>query len=305
VTSTTSWFATIASIVATSSRLRRLPLATATGAIVQLGNVADIRMELGPVNITRLDQERVTRLNIYLHNAYTGPDGTEQRKDLRRSIDRVTRLLDDHPFPDGFMYSIGGSAEDFLASMRHLATALLVSVLLVYMVMASQFESLRQPFIILFSVPLAGLGVVLMFALTGTPIDVSALIGTIMLVGIVVNNAIVMVDAANQLRDTGLDKREAIAGAARLRFRPVLMTSLTTIMAMVPMALGIGEGSEAWSGLARAVIGGLLSATLLVLFIIPTVYTVFAGRRRKFSAAPVLTDDVVASDATAGSTHGA
>ncbi len=261
--------------------IRRLPLVTPGGTIVPLGNVAQIRMELGPVNITRLDQERVTRLNLYLEDNYTDEDGVERRKDLRGSITRVTDILDQYQFPDEFIYSIGGSAEDFLASMRHLAMALLVSVLLVYMVMASQFESLRQPFIILFSVPLAGIGVVLMFALTRTQVDVSALIGTIMLVGIVVNNAIVMVDAANQIRDTGLSPREAIAEAGRLRLRPVLMTAMTTMLAMVPMALGIGEGAEAWSGLARAVIGGLMSATLLVLFIVPTVYTLFAGKRRR------------------------
>jgi HAE1 family hydrophobic/amphiphilic exporter-1 len=264
--------------------LRRVPLVTAGGALVPLGNVADIRMELGPVNITRLDQERVTRLNLYLETRYVGPDGEPQRKDLRASIDRVTKILDDYPFPDGFQYSIGGSAEDFMDSMRYLALALLVSVLLVYMVMASQFESLREPFIVLFSVPLAGIGVVLMFALSRTTIDVSALIGTIMLAGIVVNNAIVMVDAANQLRDEGAPTREAIAKAGRLRLRPVLLTSITTMMAMLPMALGIGEGSEAWAGLARTVIGGLLSATLLVLFVIPTVYTLFAGKRHEARA---------------------
>jgi HAE1 family hydrophobic/amphiphilic exporter-1 len=123
-----------------------------------------------------------------------------------------------------------------------------------------------------------------MFALSRTTIDVSALIGTIMLAGIVVNNAIVMVDAANQLRDEGAPTREAIAKAGRLRLRPVLLTSITTMMAMLPMALGIGEGSEAWAGLARTVIGGLLSATLLVLFVIPTVYTLFAGKRHEARA---------------------
>jgi len=149
------------------------------------------------------------------------------------------------------------------------------------MVMASQFESLRQPFIIIFSVPLSAIGVVLMFILTGSTMDISSLVGVIMLVGIVVNNGIVMVDAANQLRAKGQGRREAIARAARIRMRPVLMTSLTTILAMSPLALEIGEGSAGWAGMAKAVIGGLIAATLLTLVVVPTVYTVFARKQVK------------------------
>ena len=149
------------------------------------------------------------------------------------------------------------------------------------MVMASQFESLRQPFIIIFSVPLAGIGVVLMFSLTRSKMDVSAMVGIIMLVGIVVNNAIVMIDAANQFRLKGLNRKEAISQAARLRFRPVLMTSLTTIMAMLPLALEIGEGSAGWGAMAKAVIGGLAAATFLTLLVVPTMYTLFARKQIK------------------------
>jgi HAE1 family hydrophobic/amphiphilic exporter-1 len=157
----------------------------------------------------------------------------------------------------------------------------MVSVLLVFMVMASQFESLRQPFIILFSVPLAAIGVVLMFTLTRSNVDVSAMVGIIMLVGIVVNNGIVMIDAANQFREEGLERTEAIAAASRLRMRPVLMTSLTTIMAMTPLALEIGEGSAGWGAMAKAVIGGLLAATVLTLVVVPTMYTLFARKHLK------------------------
>ena len=148
------------------------------------------------------------------------------------------------------------------------------------MVMASQFESLLQPFIVLFSVPLAGIGVVLMFVLTRSQVDMPALVGGIMLVGIVVNNAIILIDAANQIRDTGVGAREAIAMAGRQRLRPVLMTAMTTIFGMLPMALKIGEGSEVWAGLARAVIGGLTTSTFLTLYVVPTVYTIFAGKHR-------------------------
>ena len=194
--------------------------------------------------------------------------------------ERVQSDLKAYPWPEGFQKVIGGTAEDFMKSMKYLGLARMVSILLVYMVMASQFESLRQPFIVLFSVPLAGIGVVLMFVLTRSQVDMPALVGAIMLVGIVVNNAIIMIDAANQIRDTGVHAKEAIALAGRQRLRPVLMTAMTTIFGMLPMALGIGEGAEAWAGLAKAVIGGLISSTFLTLFVVPTVYTLFAGKHR-------------------------
>jgi HAE1 family hydrophobic/amphiphilic exporter-1 len=261
--------------------IRRMPVVTPTGASLPLANIADIRVGLGPVDITRLDQERVTKLTCDLKDEYKDAEGSLQQMDLAESIARVEEMLESYQWPQGFTWHIGGSAEDFQTSFKWLAVALLVSVLLVYMVMASQFESLRQPFIIIFSVPLAGIGVVLMFSLTRSKLDVTAMVGVIMLVGIVVNNAIVMLDAANQFRLKGLGRREAIAQAARIRFRPVLMTSLTTIMAMVPLALEIGEGSAGWGAMAKAVIGGLLAATFLTLIVIPTMYTLFARKQVK------------------------
>jgi HAE1 family hydrophobic/amphiphilic exporter-1 len=256
-------------------QLRRLPISTLGKGTVPLANLAKIEVGLGPVDITRLDQGRYTKLDCTLHPKFRDARGTEHRKDLGASIAQVTRMLDAYPWPKDFSYHIGGTAEDFRTSFQRLGIALLVSVLLVYMVMASQFESFRQPFIILFTVPLAAIGVVLMFTLTRSNVDMSALIGTIMLVGIAVNNGIIMVDAANQLRQEGLGRTEAIAQAARIRLRPVLMTSMTTILAMVPLALEIGEGSAGWGGMAKAVIGGLVVATLLTLFVVPTMYTVF------------------------------
>jgi HAE1 family hydrophobic/amphiphilic exporter-1 len=233
---------------------------------------------LGPVNITRIDQGRFTQVVTTLHDSYVDGEGKTQTKDLRRSIDRVDRILRAYPWPKGFSYHVGGSAEDFLTSFRYLGIALMVSVLLVYVVMAGQFESFRQPFIILFTVPLAGIGVVLMFILTRSTMDMSALIGVIMLVGIVVNNGIVMIDAANQLRAKGLGRVEAIIEAAVMRLRPVLMTSITTMLAMTPLALEIGEGSAGWAGLAKAVIGGLFAATAFTLIVVPTAYTLFARK---------------------------
>lgn len=258
--------------------LRKMPVTTLGGGTVPLGNLASIELGLGPVDITRIDQGRFTQLVTKLHDRYVDETGKTQTKDLRRSIDRVKELLEKYPWPAEFTYHVGGSAEDFLTSFSYLGLAFLVSVLLVYVVMAGQFESFRQPFIILFSVPLAGLGVVGIFTLTRSTMDMSALIGVIMLVGIVVNNGIVMVDAANQRRIDGLGRTEAIVEAAAMRLRPVLMTSLTTMLAMAPLALGIGEGSEGWAGLAKSVIGGLFAATFLTIFVVPVAYTFFARK---------------------------
>ncbi len=258
--------------------LRKMPISTPGGGVVPLGNVASVDLELGPADITRLDQGRVTRLTLKLKDTYQGPDGAELRKDLGRSIAHVDEILKAYAWPKDFSYTIGGSAEDFLTSFKFLGLALVVSMFLVYMVMASQFESLREPFIIMFSVPLASIGVLLTFLATGSNVDIPSLIGLIMLVGIVVNNGIVMVHFANQLRAQGLDRLEAIVRAAQIRMRPIMMTSATTILSMLPLALGIGEGSAGWAGLAKSVMGGLTFSTFLTLFVIPTMYTLFAPK---------------------------
>lgn len=260
------------------NELFRMPIITPTGGVVSLANIAAISHTLGPVSISRKNQERMTSLICKLKDSYVIADGTEKKKDLSRAIKNVETLLSNFPKPKDFTFHVGGSAEDFKKSFEYLGIALLVAVFLVYMVMASQFESLRQPFIILFSVPLAAVGVVLAFILTHKSLDISALIGVIMLAGIVVNNGIVLIDAANQLRLQGYDRTRAVATAARMRLRPVLLTSLTTICSMIPLGLEIGEGSENWSGMAVAVIGGLTTATLLTLIIVPVMYTVFGQK---------------------------
>ncbi|HNS99014.1 MAG TPA: efflux RND transporter permease subunit, partial [Polyangiaceae bacterium] len=264
--------------------LRKMPIATPSGQVVPLDNIASVDIGLGPVDITRLDQERITTLKIYLHDDWVDSKGKNQKKDLGGTIGRVDEYLKNYPWPPGFSYEIGGSAEDFLTSFRYLGWALLVSVLLVYIVMASQFESFRQPFIIIFAVPLAAIGVVLMFTVTRSVMNISSLVGVIMLAGIVVNNGIVMIDAANQLRDEGKGRLEAIAIASRIRLRPIILTSATTVLAMLPLALGIGEGAAAWSGMAKAVIGGLTVSMLLTLFVIPVMYTFFASKKQELKA---------------------
>ncbi len=268
--------------------VRRMPVLTPAGKVVPLYNLADVSEALGPVNIHRLDQERVTTVTATLRDTWVDADGKTQSKDLRRSISKIEEMLQGTSWPQGFTHHIGGSAEDFMDSFKYLGLALVISIFLVFMVMASQFESLRQPLIVIVTVPLALLGVVVIFSITRSTVDVSSMIGVIMLVGVAVNNGIVMIDAANQIRrDEGAGRRESIARAARLRMRPVLMTSLTTILAMCPLALELGEGSAGWSGMAKAVIGGLMAATLLTLFVVPTMYTIFG--RKKLKDQPVTT----------------
>ena len=258
--------------------IRKMPVVSMTGAVVPLANVAEVDVGLGPVDITRLDQARVSRLYVYLKAQYTEKDGSSHIKDMGASIARIQEILNGYDWPKDFSPNVGGTAEDFAKSFKYLGLALILSIFLVYMVMASQFESFREPFIILFTVPLAAIGVVPLFALTGSSMDVTSLIGVIMLVGIVVNNGIVMVDAANQLRTQFPDRKQAALEAALQRLRPVLLTALTTIFSMVPLALGLGQGAATWAGLAKAVIGGLTVATFLTLFLVPVVYSLFAPK---------------------------
>lgn len=259
--------------------LRRMPVTTASGAVIPLSNIARIENNLGPVGITRLDQARLTRINLTLRDFYTDADGKLRLKDMGKAIPKLDQMLQAYPWPEEFSYAIGGSAEDFQKSFMYLGIALLIAILLVYAVMASQFESLAQPFIILFTVPLAAIGVVAAFAISRITMDVTSLVGVIMLPGIIVNNGIVMVDYADQLRDAGLSRLEAIAKASRVRLRPVLMTALTTILAMIPLALSLSEGAEMWRGLAIAMIGGMTIGTFLTLYIVPTMYTLFAPKK--------------------------
>ena len=169
-------------------------------------------------------------------------------------------------------------------SFDSMMLAIGLAVFLVYLVMASQFESLVQPFIIMFTIPFALIGVVLTLLITRTPVSVVVLIGVIMLAGIVVNNAIVLIDYINQLRKQGMGKREAIRQAGQVRLRPILMTTLTTVLGLLPMALGLGEGAELRTPMAVTVIGGLLVGTILTLVVIPTVYDALV--REQQTAAP-------------------
>ena len=235
---------------------------------VQLSDVAEIRLATGPSEIRRLDQERVAIVSASL--AYG---------DLGTTSDALFAELASTPLTPGISYEILGQSEEMKESLSSMQFTLILAVFLVYLVMASQFESLLHPFVILFTIPLALVGAVLGLYLTGTTINVVAFIGIIMLAGIVVNNAIVLVDTINQLRRGGAAKDDAIRDAAKSRLRPILMTTLTTALGLLPMALGLGEGAEVRTPMAITVIGGLITSTFLTLLVIPVVYSLVDRER--------------------------
>lgn len=186
--------------------------------------------------------------------------------------------------PSGITAMVSGQNEEMQDSFRSMQFALALAIFLVYLVMASQFESLIHPLVILFTIPLALVGAVLALYLTGTTVNVVAFIGVIMLAGIVVNNAIVLVDLINQLQAQGVEKIAAIMEAGQARLRPILMTTLTTALGLLPMAIGFGEGAEVRTPMAITVIGGLLVSTLLTLIVIPVVYSLFDRKKWPASA---------------------
>ncbi|HPG39723.1 MAG TPA: efflux RND transporter permease subunit [bacterium] len=250
---------------------------TPTGRQVPLRSIANVDYTRAPQEISREDQERIISLNIDV----SGRDLRGVTRDVQNAVKQVS-------IPNDFRTEIGGAAEDMQTSFMYLAIAMMVAIVLVYMVMASQFESFVDPFIILFTIPMSFIGVAAALLITNTDLSVMALIGIIILVGVVVNNGIVLVDYVNQLRARGMELFEATMQAGKIRMRPVLMTAMTTILAMLPMSLGLGESGEAWAPLARAVMGGLIVATVLTLVEVPVIYIVFelyALRRREKRAA--------------------
>jgi len=248
--------------------LKDLFITNPRGDQIPLSSIARIQRSLSPTSILRRDQQRVVNISVSVQG---------------RSLGEVTReveaRLEKMEIPSDFGYEIGGSAQDMKTSFKWLGVAFCGAAFIVYMVMASLYESFMAPFIIFLTIPLAVVGVIGMLFLTGTPLSVVAFIGVIMLAGIVVNNSIVLVDYVNQLRAKDYAVREAVLEGGRTRLRPILMTALTTILALTPLALGWGSGGEAWSPMARSVIGGLMASTLLTLLVIPVIYTYFAPKR--------------------------
>ena len=246
-----------------SQALEDIQIRTPDGTWIPLRTLARVERYQGPSNILRINQERVTEILVDIGNA-----------DLKSVTDEAVTLLNRFDFPDGYRYDIGGTAEEQAASFTYLLIAFLIAAILAYMIMASQFESLVEPFIIIVTIPLAMTGVLIMLFLTGTAVSVTAMIGLILLAGIVVNNGIIMIDYIKVLQARGLSRFDAVINGASRRLRPILMTSATTILSMIPLALELGSGSETWSPMARAVIGGLTFSTILMLLVVPCLYYV-------------------------------
>jgi HAE1 family hydrophobic/amphiphilic exporter-1 len=225
----------------------------------------------GPVVIERRAQERAVTIQA-------GMTGSRDFGSIARDVEH---LLATANIPEGFQAIMGGERQEQQASNQNMLLTIILAILLVYMIMAALFESLLHPFVILFTIPFAAIGAILMLWLTGTNVSIPVYIGAIMLVGIAVNNGIVMVDYTNQLRQQGLEVIEATYQAAVTRLRPVLITTLTTTLALVPMAIGLGEGSEIWAPLGRVVVGGLSVAALFTLFFVPALYSVIEERRSR------------------------
>jgi hydrophobe/amphiphile efflux-1 (HAE1) family protein len=264
-----------------SEDLSRLFVIGDGGRPISLGSVAEVKQGVGPVMIERKYQQRLIKITAQ-------PSG----RDLGAIAVDLEDKLKALPLPPGFTFQLAGQIQQQREAFGSLKFTSLLAIILVYMVMASQFRSLLDPFIIMFSVPLGMIGVIWALFLTRTTLNVTSFMGIIMMVGIVVSNGVLLVEYMNELRRHGLGVREAVMRGGRTRLRPILMTSLTTLVGLLPMALGIGTGSEANAPLARAVIGGLAVSTALTLLLIPTLYLMleerFPRRMQDAEASPAL-----------------
>jgi HAE1 family hydrophobic/amphiphilic exporter-1 len=268
---------------AQSVDLENIQVQTPAGEWMPLKNLARVERYTGPTNVLRIDQERVVEVTAEL----AGIDLAAASSQAREQLDQVN-------WPDEYRYEISGTAEEQAESFGFLMIAFMIAGILTYMVMASQFESLVEPFIIILTIPLALTGVLLMLWVTGTSISVTSMVGLILLTGIVVNNGIVMIDYIKILQARGTIRKEAVVEGATRRLRPILMTAFTTILSMVPLALELGTGSETWSPMARTVIGGLTMSTLLMLFVVPCFYNIINGWVEKLGFDAVHKEDPLA-----------
>lgn len=253
------------------SQVGQIPLATPLGRTIPAANVIQMQRQEGPVSIERSDQERLI--------VVSGTLGDRDLGSVMRDLDAKLRTISK---PTGYEFRFGGEYEEQQKTFRDLTFAAILALVLVYMVMASQFESLRDPFIILFSIPLAAVGVIAILVMTNTTFNMQGFLGLIILVGIVVNNAIILIDYMNQLRrEHGYLLRDAVVAGGTRRLRPILMTTTTTLLGLMPMALGVGEGAELQAPLARVVIGGLATSTLITLIVIPVIYMILEERAER------------------------
>jgi HAE1 family hydrophobic/amphiphilic exporter-1 len=247
--------------------IENIGIMNAQGKLIRLGEIAEIKEYWSPPSIDRRGKERVVSVTI-----------TPYQRSLTDLNNDILAAIDEIDMPSDVYVEVSGAVEDMQESLIDLSMILVLSLILVYLVMASQFESLKMPVIIMFAIPFSFTGVAIALFITGTSINVIAGIGAIMLVGIVVKNAIVLVDYMNLMRERGMELYDAVATSGRLRLRPVLMTTMTTILGMLPLAMSSGEGSELWSPMGISIIGGLTFSTIVTLVIVPVMYVLFARR---------------------------
>lgn len=245
-----------------------LMISTPSGELVALRNLVTTESGRSPLEINRKEQQRISVVDVNVSGRAPGTVATE-----------IQELLGTIPRPEGYTINVAGTFEEQEESFRELVTALVLALLLVYMVLACQYESLRDPMIVMISAPMAAIGVLITLFITGTTFNLQSGIGCIMLAGIVVNNAILLVDQAGQLSREGRPVHEAVLVAGKRRLRPILMTTMTTMLGLLPLALGIGEGADAQAPLARAVIGGLAASTFVTLLLAPVVYAWVHSKR--------------------------
>ncbi len=254
------------------SDLENLSIMNPMGNMIKLKEIGHVEEYWGPPAIQHKSKERIVTVSAT-------PSGTS----LGQLAARIKAEIAGVEVPPEVMIVIGGAYQEQQEAFQDLALLMLISIILVFIVMASQFESFTMPFVIMFSIPFAFTGVIFALLLTGTTLSVVAGLGAVLLIGIVVKNGIVLIDFTNLMRDRGHRLYEAIALAGRSRLRPVLMTAATTTLGMLPLALSTGEGSEIWSPMGIAVIGGLVFSTIVTMVLVPVMYGVFArtGERDK------------------------
>jgi HAE1 family hydrophobic/amphiphilic exporter-1 len=263
------------------SNLEQTPIPTSLGINVPLSQVARVILDRGPASISRTGQTRVVNITSQI----MGRDLSSVTKDIESKLKA-------YQMPEGYTYEMGGQNKELTDSFRDLGLALILAIILVYMILASQFESLLHPFTIILSLPMGFSGGVLGLFITRKTLCVPAFIGLILLVGIVVSNAIVLIDYINKRREKGEERETAIENAGPIRLRPILMTALATVLGLVPMALGLGEGSESMAPMAVVVIFGLSLSTVSTLLVVPVIYTIFEDirMRRKDKKVKIMTD---------------
>jgi CzcA family heavy metal efflux pump len=261
--------------------IKNLTVPNAQGQLIQLGNIAAVQLDNAPIQIDRRYQERVVEVTANV----TGRDLGSVANDIKAKLANID-------VPSGFQVQQSGNVEQQQQVFGNLSLALVLAIILVYMVMASQFQSLVDPFLIMFTVPLGMVGVVWALFLSNTTLSVTSFEGVIVMIGIVVSNGILLVDYTNKLRKTGIELHQAVVMAGRTRLKPILMTTLATVLGLIPMALGLG-GETSQAPLAVAVIGGLTASTLLTLLFVPTLYTIFEER---FGSKKKIEDEALANE---------